>query len=397
MATLNTTKYPNNSRTVSGNISAQVDDVTLLCDTTLGIVKVDLLEIPADRWLTTWRIYIVDSGNNASVNNITIAAPIGYTINGAASAVINVNGGIAVLTISSNTSYLASFSFSSSATIDGHIIQDEGVDLPQEPRLNFTGDLVTATDNAGVGTNVNIVIPDTGWTDLAGFTFITADLRPQYRVLGKVIYFRGIVVIPIESGGSVIPWVNSNSYAAETTVLPATLIADGVVLNSNGSLHFNLGSPVITNPLHRPSQSYSIPWTIGTQRRNSQAPVGASNVVFYTAPFRMSITNTGILTLQCLKDSEVGAAGQQIGQSNLRYLTANSIAGTTISDYRNIVDSAAGASTLIGRSNVGTANDAAFVGLNSQAATHAITHDAANEDEIAGYTIPINGLIAFID
>jgi len=83
--------------------------------------------------------------------------------------------------------------------------------------------------------------------------------------------------------------------------------------------------------------------------------------------------------------------------TNLRYATANSIAGTTISDYRNIVDSAAGASTLIGRSNVGTANDAAFVGLNSQNATHAITHDAANEDEIAGYAIPINGLTAFID
>jgi len=31
----------------------------------------------------------------------------------------------------------------------GHIIQDEGVDLPQQPRLNFTGDGVTVSDSTG--------------------------------------------------------------------------------------------------------------------------------------------------------------------------------------------------------------------------------------------------------
>ncbi len=40
----------------------------------------------------------------------------------------------------------------------GHIIQEEGVDLPQQARLNFIGDTVTAADNpANSRTNVTVV------------------------------------------------------------------------------------------------------------------------------------------------------------------------------------------------------------------------------------------------
>lgn len=43
----------------------------------------------------------------------------------------------------------------------GHIIQDEGVDLNQRARLNFVGDGVTATDNAGTGAT-DVTIPGGG-------------------------------------------------------------------------------------------------------------------------------------------------------------------------------------------------------------------------------------------
>ena len=91
------TKYPNNSRTVTGTPQLYNDDVILNCDTSTGAVIINLLEIPANFWNTQWRLYIIDSGNNASVNNITINAGSGQTINGSSSLVVSTNSAQIVL------------------------------------------------------------------------------------------------------------------------------------------------------------------------------------------------------------------------------------------------------------------------------------------------------------
>lgn len=51
----------------------------------------------------------------------------------------------------------------------GHIIQDEGVDLPKEPRLNFIGAAVTGTDNPGISTDITI----TGTVVFGGWVSVT--------------------------------------------------------------------------------------------------------------------------------------------------------------------------------------------------------------------------------
>jgi hypothetical protein len=147
------TKYPNNIRTVSGVVILRNDDVTLECDTTLGPVVINLSAIPANYWNTLWKLYIVDKSNNASVNNITINAGVSQTINGAASTIIAVNGGCAEITVMDNANYLGSFNYSASTT-SGHIIANQGVNLPNQPILNFIGAVVASN---GVGqTIVNI-------------------------------------------------------------------------------------------------------------------------------------------------------------------------------------------------------------------------------------------------
>ena len=40
------TKYPTNIRVVTGNPTIYNDDVVLLCDTSLGAVTINLLDIP---------------------------------------------------------------------------------------------------------------------------------------------------------------------------------------------------------------------------------------------------------------------------------------------------------------------------------------------------------------
>lgn len=67
---------------------------------------------------------------------------------------------------------------SSGGIVSGHVIQDEGVDLAQRPRLNFTGAGVTVTDDA-VNNRTNVTISGGGGSvDLSG-----------------VVTFRGNVVV----------------------------------------------------------------------------------------------------------------------------------------------------------------------------------------------------------
>jgi hypothetical protein len=109
-------KYKNTSRTITGTGNLVFDnDVLIFCNTSVGAVELTLLEIPANYWNTIYTLRVIDVSGNASVNNITINAPSGYTINGASSAVININNGVAIITIASNTNYCAVFTFNTFA------------------------------------------------------------------------------------------------------------------------------------------------------------------------------------------------------------------------------------------------------------------------------------------
>jgi hypothetical protein len=392
MPELYKTKYPNNQRTVTGTPTLYGDDVVLNCDTSGAPVVINLFDIPENFWSTTWKLYVNDSGGNASTNNITINAGAGQTINGVASLTISTDNGSAIVRIATNATYVASLD--NTIIGNGHVIEDEDVPLPQQPVLNFTGDAVEATDGAGQ-TDVTINVPDTGWIDLNGFSWITAAQRPQYRIISKQLVFRGRLVVPIEAGGVIIPWANDNSYAADTTIVPATVDAEGVTINAAGSITFNKGGAVLTDAAHFPDVTYATNWVVAAQRKESS--IGSNNVAYYTTVFRIFITSAGLLTLQCLKDAEQDFGTQQIGQSNLRYLVSQTIAGDRISDYRNIEDSVATKATLIGRSNVGTATDPFSIGLNTDAANHAITHDPANETDIGGYGMAIIDLKGFLN
>lgn len=150
------TFYKNNFRIITGAVNPVfAEDVILLCDTSLGAVNLTLLEIPADRFSTQYKLYIVDQTNNASVNNITITAPIGFTVNNSSVATINVNGGVGVISISSNLTYNAQFNFTG-VVGNSIIIENEGVVItPNATTIDFVGSFVNAT---AVGTNVTVTI-----------------------------------------------------------------------------------------------------------------------------------------------------------------------------------------------------------------------------------------------
>jgi hypothetical protein len=154
-----------------------------------------LLEIPDDYWSTQWRLHIIDNSNNASVNNITINAGFGQTINNQSSVVINTNNGTAVLKILDNNQFDASFGGGASG---GYLtIEDEGMPLPQRSILNFTGYYVTAFDN-GVDTTIAEVNPSIlNITNADLLTTITAGLIVEglsYRVTDPLYAIEVIVM-----------------------------------------------------------------------------------------------------------------------------------------------------------------------------------------------------------
>jgi hypothetical protein len=103
--TLPQTTYPINERNVSGVVKLEQNDCIVNCKTLAGAVTINLLKIPSTSWSQSWKLYIIDIDNNAGTNNITINAPVGYTIDGSTFAKITSNGGSCTVTIQSTTGF----------------------------------------------------------------------------------------------------------------------------------------------------------------------------------------------------------------------------------------------------------------------------------------------------
>ena len=253
------TKYPNNSRTVTGTPQLYNDDVVLLCDTTLGPVTINLLEIPTKRtpavgfWNTLWKLYIVDSAGNANTNNITINAFAGSTINGTATFTMNVDNECAVVRIVGDTQYLCSSSNAGGGGSVGYqTIENKGIPLPQRTILNFKGNGVTASDN---NPKTDVEIPGVSVIDITNANLI-AQMNAstlyegwQYRVTDTQ-YADNIIVtatssskISLEGAGTFFnaDYQNVGDYSG---VSPAFVAAKGLW---NSTLVLVAGDVVIWN------------------------------------------------------------------------------------------------------------------------------------------------------
>lgn len=418
---LPSTYYKNNSRVVAGTPIIYQDDVILLCDTSAAPVVINLLEIPNDQWLTTYKLYIIDNSGNASVNNITINAGVGQTINNAPSVVISTNGECALVRIVGNSQYVST---SAGGSVSNPLeVLDEGVPLtPNAASMNFVGSGVTATS---VGDNVTVTINtptattlavtdtdtidltltggpaynlsanmvDTGWVDLLGFDYVSVLVgRPQCRRIGKVIHFRGNVTIPLSSdgGATLIPLNTATTYFDQLFKAPWTgsdiTFGNGVSLNSFGSITFNLNNSVIPTSVHSGSFDGSYAnQIIGTR----VLKITANETTALSAYFLMVITNNGLLRIGTLKDLEEGAGFTNFFPSSpLRFITSYTRSSNYLPDY-------IGATSYI--HNVKTPPPgAASLDVDPVNNQWGLSLDAAEETDIGGFTFRLDGLMAYI-
>lgn len=140
---LSSQKYTNNIRSVSGTPTIYRDDVTLNCNTSSAACTINLMEIPANHWMTTWELLVVDASNNAATYNITIVAPTGFKINGAQQVVITSNGGSFLIKIANNTNFVGTYS---AVNISG---SQGGVSYLYAPKLLQTAGTYYSAVSAG--------------------------------------------------------------------------------------------------------------------------------------------------------------------------------------------------------------------------------------------------------
>ena len=125
---------------------------------------------------------------------------------------------------------------------------------------NYLKNIITVQDTNTVNltlTSSNILsaeVQDTDWQNLLGFDWYGPNIisqRPKARRIGNVIYFKGVVMVPLANAitDQPITWdyqaPSINTYAALTSIKPAETGAGSVVISAGGSITFNQGNSVI--------------------------------------------------------------------------------------------------------------------------------------------------------
>ena len=347
------TLYQNPSRVVTGTPIIYNDDVVLYCDTSAGAVTINLLDIPNDYWMTTWKLYIVDNSDNASTNNITINAGSGQTINAVASVVINTSGGSAIVRISGNTTYVC------------------------EP--------IASTLN------------DSGWVDLKGFGWISSGnaRKPQFRLYGKQVFFRGTAIVPLSNtvgGDLLINMTESGTGAYYTRDAYAYVYqgTDGCLLDSNGACYFNLGNDIFPSDYNiKIDKTYQTGYQIASR---VVATRDANSGVALSAPLNMIINTTNQFYIQTYKDLEsspyVPNPVNGIGSGGARQLVSKVKLGEYVVNWKT----SAGGYTQSSISNAGYSRNWT---IPSATNTYLFSCDPAEETEIGGFQVNLDGLTAF--
>lgn len=232
---------------------------------------------------------------------------------------------------------------------------------------------------------------DTGWIDLAGFAWLPSAIRPQYRIINRVIHFSGTVVVPLDnpsSAGNLLAYTSESSYSVAVGVTPYSAGSSGtgaVTVNAAGSIIFNKSVSVFSSSAHHPDKAYSIPYQIATRRLESD--MGGDEYT-YTAPILINVSSAGLLTIGTIYDAENFNGTGTLGSAPLRFLTSNVVAGDYGVDLRTM-------NTNEQTHSVTAASDLDMVALRI-ALAHSVTIDAGNPAHLGGFSFPLTGLKAFL-
>jgi len=221
---------------------------------------------------------------------------------------------------------------------------------------NYLENVITVQDTNTVNltlSSTNILsaeVQDSGWQNLNGFDWYGPNIisqRPRARRIGNVIYFKGIVMVPLANAITDQPIVwdyqqpSINTYAPLTSIKPAETGAGSVVINSGGSITFNQGNSVIPAsvlPLGiNLDDNYSFNWEMGWRNIQMVSATASITTSMLTTLFRPIISIDKKLSFQLVEDIEQSASsitGNVYGTSLANNLISNVQVGEYVPFYR---------------------------------------------------------------
>ena len=271
--------------------------------------------------------------------------------------------------------------------------------------LSFTGS-TTSTINLSVSTGpaytFSAKILDTGWVNLNGFGYYSgttgSTVVPQARRIGNIVYFRGLLVVPIDDGtGSVLGWNYGfgpavDSYYLSNTVTPASVGAGSVATSAAGSVTFNQGTSVIPTSIMATGElfdnTYATNFLIGTRPIQVDGSPVTSSIL--SGLFNVSINENKLLTISLPKNAEQNAFSGTgaFDTSHLNYIISHVVAGDNVPKFDNA------------NTNVNSNTGAGTIALDLEydaTLTYPFTCNANNEQQVGGFRIQLDGLVAYID
>jgi len=217
---------------------------------------------------------------------------------------------------------------------------------------SYLEDVITVQDTNTVNltlSSLNVLsaeVQDTDWQNLLGFEWYGPNIisqRPKARRIGNVIYFKGVVMVPLANAITDQPIIwdyqapATNTYAALTSIKPAETGAGSVVISSGGAITFNQGNSVIPasvlplgiNLDDDYSYNFEIAWR-NIQMVSSDADTTTS---ILNTLFRPIISIDKKLSFQLVQDIEDSATNIAVPSIYGTSLTNNLISNVQVNEF----------------------------------------------------------------
>jgi hypothetical protein len=191
---------------------------------------------------------------------------------------------------------------------------------------DYLKNIITVQDTNTVNltlSSLNVLsaeVQDTDWQNLNGFDWYGPNIisqRPKARRIGNVIYFKGVVMVPLANTITDQPIIwdyqapSISTYAALTSIKPAETGAGSVVISAGGAITFNQGNSVIPAsvlPLTiNLDDDYSYNFEIAWRNIQMVSSDADTTTTILTTLFRPIISIDKKLSFQLVQDIEDSA------------------------------------------------------------------------------------------
>jgi hypothetical protein len=289
------------------------------------------------------------------------------------------------------------------------------------PTTITVADTNTVDLELSAGNELTAKIQDTGWQPLIGFewysgSMLNTGVLPECRRIGNVIYFRGLMYVPLSDSGTIsgnpIPMTKVDQYynpgnptSPYLTTAPATSGTGAVNTSAAGVIYWNNNQNMIPSSILSVTESIDGPTrfqypsvmsrAVGVGPDVNGSPYSTGEGVILSSAGRLGLQSNGSFYFATLKDQEFPSfmGNTLLGNSALRYMTSNVRNGELVPQFNG-----AGSNIHSFPATTNNVTADAYPG-DSVARTgnyYLFDCDAAEEGQLGGFYITIDNLVAHV-